>query len=56
MTKPIADTDQYLNGMADCKAGKPHKKGQHLDYDRGYGAQFQLEQNLTELGLRRVKR
>ena len=54
--KPIKDTNHYLNGMADCKAGKKHKKGQPLDYDRGYGAQFQHEANLTELGLRRVRK
>ena len=52
MSKLINDTNDYLLGMADCKAGRKHQKGRSVDYDRGYGAQFQHEQNLTELSLR----
>jgi hypothetical protein len=48
----VKSTDDYLRGMADCKAGWKHKKGQPLDYDRGYSVQFEHEQNLTELALR----
>ena len=51
--KPIENGNDYLDGMLDCQEGKPHQKGRSVDYDRGYGAQFQHEQNMTELGLRR---
>jgi hypothetical protein len=47
--KTILSTDDYLNGMDDCKAGIPHKEGRSKDYDRGYAAQYAHGQNLTEI-------
>lgn len=40
--------DDFLNGQADCHRGLPHKPGQSKDYDRGYAAQYELEQMNNE--------
>ena len=50
MSEPMESADDFLQGMADCKAGLPHKGGSK-DYDRGYAAQYQHEANLSELSL-----
>lgn len=44
---------EFMRGQRDCKDGKPHKPGQTEAYDRGYGAQYEAEQQLTEMGIRR---
>lgn len=43
------NTEQFLQGQKDCKAGKPHKSGSD-DYNRGYSAQYELEQVLSSKG------
>ena len=43
--------NEYLQGMLDCKAGKPHQKGRSVDYDRGYGDQFNHEASATALAI-----
>ncbi len=34
----------FLNGQRDCRDGSPHQSGRSFDYDRGYSAQYELEQ------------
>lgn len=41
--------DDFLRGQRDCKNGEPHKSGQSESYDRGYGAEYEKEQVLTEM-------
>jgi len=53
MSEPMESADDFLQGMADCKAGLPQAGGSK-DYDRGYAAQYQHEQNLSELSRRRI--
>ena len=48
------DTNEFLRGQQDCKVGVEHKPNQHPDYDRGYGAEYEAEQLLTEMGLRQA--
>ena len=48
MTKPVEELSEFIRGQSDCKAGEPHKPDQGRDYDRGYRAQYELEQVLTE--------
>ena len=43
--------NEYLEGMLDCKQGKPHQKGRSVDYDCGYGDQFNHEASATALAL-----
>ena len=35
--------EDFLLGMQDCEDGVPHKSGSEA-YDRGYNAQYELEQ------------
>lgn len=51
MSAPILSTDDFLRGQIDCQDGTPHKAGQSSDYDRGYAAQYQHDENLSELSL-----
>ena len=37
-------SDDFLQGQRDCKAGIPHEAGKSVNYDRGYGFQYELEQ------------
>lgn len=43
------DTFEYIEGMADCREGKPAKKGASKSYYAGYGAEYQLEQIQSEV-------
>lgn len=45
----VFNADDFLKGQKDCKEGIPHKAGKSEDYNRGYGAQYQHEQNVTHL-------
>lgn len=45
------ETNDYLQGMRDCKDGKEHQVGKSKDYDEGYGVQYEAEALLTEMGL-----
>ena len=38
----------FLQGQKDCEAGKPHQEGKSEAYDRGYAAQYELEQLKSE--------
>ncbi len=53
------DAGEFLRGQRDCSNGAPHRSGQHEDYDRGYSAQYELEQVIesrtSSEGSRRVK-
>tara|TARA_R110000850_G_scaffold57485_2_gene134421 strand:- start:736 stop:876 length:141 start_codon:yes stop_codon:yes gene_type:complete len=43
------NTDEFLRGQQDCKDGKLHTdKGK--DYNRGYAAQYAMEQVLSHKG------
>lgn len=37
---------EFMRGQKDCRDGFPHREGQSESYDRGYDAQYQLEQVL----------
>ena len=41
------NTDDYLQGMRDCKEGREHKPGMSQDYDEGYSAEYEREEVLT---------
>ena len=45
------NTDDFLRGQRDCMEGKPHKDGSE-DYNRGYAAQYSLDQVKTEMSIR----
>lgn len=34
----------FVDGQSDCKEGMPHKSGKGDAYDRGYAAQYELDQ------------
>lgn len=36
--------DDFLQGQNDCKNGVEHKEGMNNAYNRGYAAQYELEQ------------
>ncbi len=38
----------FIDGQSDCKDGIPHQSGKSENYDRGYSAQYQLDQMNTE--------
>jgi len=48
----MININDYLDGQKDCENGTPHKAGRSESYDRGYAAQYELEQIATEVGLR----
>ena len=43
-----AFSDEFLHGQRDCRKGVEHTEGHTKDYDRGYAAQYELEQIKTE--------
>lgn len=43
----IESADDFLRGQADCRDGRPCPAGESRDYERGYSAQYQHEQNMT---------
>lgn len=58
MEKGVGDwITEYFRGSADCSQGVPHRADQGEAYDRGYAAQYELEQLMTErsIGLERDK-
>lgn len=38
------NTDEFMQGQQDCKDGKPHEAGRGESYDRGYAAQYELDE------------
>ena len=38
--------DDFLQGQKDCKDGKPAKQNASDDYNRGYGAEYEIQQIL----------
>lgn len=42
----------FMQGQKDCMAGKVHESGRSIAYDRGFAAQYQLERNNKELGIK----
>lgn len=38
------NAEEFLAGQRDCEAGVAHKDGRSESYDRGYGAQYEIEQ------------
>lgn len=45
MSEEIEKSAEFIRGMKDCADGIEHKEGQSTDYDRGYQAQYEHEQN-----------
>lgn len=43
------NTFEFIQGMQDCREGKPHEAGKGDSYDRGYSAQYSFEQLKTEM-------
>ena len=41
--------DDFLQGQKDCQKGEPAKLDGSEAYQRGYGTQYQHEQNMSEL-------
>ena len=41
------DFGRFKRGVRDCRDGVPHRAGQDIMYDRGYSAQYQIEQANT---------
>lgn len=48
MNTAMNNTDEFLRGQRDCKAGIEHKPGQPEFYDRGYSYQYFIEQQQSE--------
>lgn len=48
--KPVISAGDFLRGQRDCQNGIPHTTGSE-SYNRGYAAQYQHEQNMTEISL-----
>ena len=46
---PIEKSSDWLMGARDCRIGVEHKSGMSFDYNRGYDAQYQHEQNMEAL-------
>jgi len=40
----MIDATEFLKGQQDCAKGIPHKEGMTDSYDRGFNAQYELEQ------------
>jgi len=38
------DVHEFIKGQRDCRDGIAHKDGRGESYDRGYSAQYELEQ------------
>ena len=47
---------EFIRGQKDCKNGLPHRENQSESYDRGYAAQYQLEQVLDARTTERTKK
>ena len=43
---------EFMAGQKDCQEGLIHKSGKSSAYDRGYSAQYELEQIQTNFCLR----
>lgn len=46
---------EFMRGQKDCRDGLPHREGQSESYDRGYAAQYQLEQVLDARTTQSIK-
>ena len=44
--------DDFLKGQADCKDGKLADLKGSVDYNRGFGAEYRHQANMTDLGLK----
>jgi len=44
----IVNCDLFLQGQKDCADGISHEEGMPEDYNRGYAAQYELEQTITD--------
>jgi hypothetical protein len=47
--KDVLDAMAFMQGQMHCIQGIPHVDGKGDDYDRGYAAQYELEQILGEM-------
>ena len=45
--------DDFLQGQRDCQEGIPHKSGKSDSYNRGYSAEYEREQIMSELSRQR---
>ena len=48
------ETD-HLDGQRDCKEGREAQKGREDAYYDGYGAQYELEQVMTEMSRNEIR-
>ena len=48
MPSEMQSIEDFILGQIHCTKGIPHCPGNSEDYDRGYSAQYTLEQILTE--------
>ena len=48
--------DDFLQGQKDCQAGIKHRAHMGSAYDRGYMAEYEREQVLSELSRRRFRK
>ena len=47
MRDKISNPDEFLRGQQDCQEGIEHKTGRSDDYDRGFSAQYQMQEAMT---------
>lgn len=47
-SKKIESADEFLAGQIACKNGEKCSQGASKDFERGYMAQYEMEQILTE--------
>jgi hypothetical protein len=45
----VDSASDFLQGQKDCQSGTEHKPNMSRDYDRGYRAEYQKEQVMSEL-------
>jgi len=45
----MTKVSDFIQGQKDCAEGIPHQSGKGEDYDRGYAAQYELEQVKAEM-------
>ena len=45
----MSEVSDFIKGQQDCADGKPHQAGKSDAYNRGYAAQYALEQINNEM-------
>ena len=47
--------EDFMRGQRDCQLDVPHKPGQPEAYDRGYAAEYESEQIMSEVSQREYR-